>query len=809
MSVEDPPVRHGDALFAGPGAIRERLRRIDWSHTALGPVARWPPALCAAVRLCLDSVVPMSVWAGPELNLIYNDGYPPVLGPAKDAWALGRPAREVWPEFWDRLEPELRRVTQLGESTGHENARFVLQRGAGAEEAFFTYSFTPIRERDGRILGALNVFEETTGRVRLALQREAFQSFALAAARTGLWDLDLEDRSARRSLEHDRIFGYEQLEAEWTYDRFLEHVLPEDREDVRRTVRHAAESRSEFSLECRIRRSDGEQRWIWVSGRHRVDERGRPRMAGIVEDVTERKHAEHERERLHRELGESERRAVERASELQTLLDVVPAAVWIARDPRADRIDANRFGAELLERPRGVNVSVTGPPGERPLNFRPMREGAEIAPDELPIQAAARRGVQVRDCELDLVFEDGRVRHLLGNAAPLVDAEGRVTGSVGAFVDVTPLKQVERELREASRLKDEFVAMLSHELRNPLAPIMNSLYVLDHAAPGGEQARRAQRVIARQAAQLSSLVNALLDASRLSRNLIRLQKEPLDLNEVAGRAVDDYRSLFEESSVRLSFRPSGRPIVVSADATRLAQVIGNVLHNAAKFTARGGRVEVEVAVQDGDAVARVTDDGAGIAGELLEQLSRPFTQLRQGLDRSKGGLGLGLALARSLVEMHGGRLSIHSEGPGRGTRVTAVLPLHEGRAAAPEQAGIAARAHCRRVLVIEDNPDAASSLRETLELWGHEVTVAADGPSGLECAQAFLPEVVLCDLGLPGMDGYAVARALRAMDVLQGLRLVAVSGYALAEDLERTRAAGFDRHIAKPPALDELAAALA
>jgi PAS domain S-box-containing protein len=804
-----PRARSAGALFAGPGTIRARCRSIDWGATGLGPVERWPRALRTAVRVCLDSAIPMAIWAGPELNLVYNEGYPPILGPAKEPWALGRPAREVWPEFWDRLEPELRRVTQDGESTLHADERFLLRRGPEPEETFFTYSFTPIREEDGTIVGALNVFEETTERVRTALQREEFQAFALAVARTGAWDLDLNDRTARRSLEHDRIFGYDEPLTRWTFDTFLEHVQDEDRPRVQECVRQAFDSRGEVAFECRITRRDGETRWIRVAGRFRRDERGRPRMAGVVQDVTDRKSADEERERLLRERRESEQRALARAAELQTVLDLVPAAVWIARDPQGTRIDANRFGAELLERPQGVNVSVTGPPGERPLNFRPMRNGVEMAPDDLPIQAAARRGVAIRDSEFDLVFDDGRVRHLLGNSAPLRDTDGHVVGSVGAFIDITARKQTEQALRDASRRKDEFVAMLSHELRNPLAPIMNCLYILEHAAPGGEQARRAHQVIARQAAQLSRLVNALLDASRLSRNLIRLQREPLDASEVVGRAVDDHRTLFEESGVSLSFEPSRQPFLVNADATRLAQVIGNLLHNAAKFTSAGGRVAVRVGLERGVGAVRVVDDGAGIAPDLLDRLSQPFTQLRQGLDRSDGGLGLGLAIAKGLVEMHGGSLSVRSNGAGRGTEVVVHLPLHEGAVGA-RQAGAppACVAAARRVLIIEDNPDSASSLRETLELWRHEVAVAHAGPAGIECARVFRPEVVFCDIGLPGMDGYAVARALRADPALSGTRLVALSGYALEEDVERATAAGFDRHIAKPPSMEDLAAAL-
>jgi PAS domain S-box-containing protein len=638
-------------------------------------------------------------------------------------------------------------------------------------------------------------------------------------------------------------------------------------------------------------------------------------------------------ERTAQALHESEQRAIARAAELQTVLDLVPAAVWIARDPRADRIEANRFGAELLEQPRDANVSVTAPPGERPANFRPMRGGVEVAPDDLPIQAAARRGEVIRDFEFDVAFTDGRVIHLLGNAAPLRDESGSLLASVGAFIDITrrkqaeaalaesearfrhladalpqmvfdldaqardgyfneqwlrytgaeisdretrlgllhpddrsrvsegwdaalrsgspyececrfrrhdgqyrwvlsravpvrdaqgrvarwfgtatdihDLKQTQEALRETSRLKDEFLAMLSHELRNPLAPITNSLYVLDRVEPGGEQARRAHEVIGRQAAHLSKLVNELLDSTRLTRHRIELHREAVDLNVAVGRAVEDHRSLFDEAGVSLDFAPAPRPVPVSADGTRLAQVVGNLLHNAVKYTPSGGHASVRVSVEPEGATIRIRDDGAGIAPEILPRLFQPFTQARQSLDRGQGGLGLGLALVKGLVDLHGGSVSAHSEGLGMGSEFVVRLPLTTAATPAPEPPRASGTSTPRRVLVVEDNPDAASSLRETLCLWGHEVAVAQEGARAVECARRFRPEFILCDIGLPGMDGYGVARAVRADETLKDVRLIALTGYALPDDLRKAAEAGFEGHLAKPPKLEELSALLA
>jgi signal transduction histidine kinase len=368
------------------------------------------------------------------------------------------------------------------------------------------------------------------------------------------------------------------------------------------------------------------------------------------------------------------------------------------------------------------------------------------------------------------------------------------------------LREANRELAEGDRRKDEFLAVLSHELRNPLAPIRNSTHILERAAPGSEQARRALAVIDRQVSQLTRLVDDLLDVTRISRNKVHLQLERLDLDDLVRRTVEDQRSVFEAAGVRLELEPARAPLFVDGDANRLAQIVGNLLQNAAKFTPRGGAAKVSVSADAaaGCAVIRVADTGVGMSPDLISRLFLPFTQADSTLDRSKGGLGLGLALVKALVALHRGDVAAHSAGVGAGAELVVRLPLAERAAAAEPAAAPVARG--RRVLLIEDNVDAADSLRELLELAGHEVLVAHDGPEGLAKALVLRPEVVLCDIGLPGMDGYAVARALRAEASLAGACLVALSGYALPQDVRRARDAGFDFHLSKPPRLDKLAA---
>jgi two-component system CheB/CheR fusion protein len=366
------------------------------------------------------------------------------------------------------------------------------------------------------------------------------------------------------------------------------------------------------------------------------------------------------------------------------------------------------------------------------------------------------------------------------------------------------IQDASAKLREADVHKNEFLAMLSHELRNPLAPIRNSLHILDRSAPGSAAAGRAHAVIDRQVTHLTRLVDDLLDIARISRGKIQLQRQTVDLCDIVRQTCDDVRPLLAEAGLGFEVGLPDQGICVNGDGTRLAQVASNLLRNAVKFTDRGGQVRVSLAREGGSAVLRVGDTGMGVTPDMLPRLFEPFTQADRTLARSHGGLGLGLSVVKGLVALHGGEVSAHSEGLGRGTEFVVRLPV--APAASPRASASASQPapRPRRVLVIEDNTDAATSLCEVLEIDGHQAVVAFSGPEGLAQAHAFRPEVVLCDIGLPGMDGYAIARAMRADPVLKTVYLVALTGYALPEDIRRAHQAGFDRHLAKPPSLEEL-----
>ncbi len=409
-------------------------------------------------------------------------------------------------------------------------------------------------------------------------------------------------------------------------------------------------------------------------------------------------------------------------------------------------------------------------------------------------QAALKR-LAPQDVELRYRAADGTYRWFLSRLAPVVE-EGRVVRLVGAAMDLSARREMEEALRHADRRKDEFLGMLSHELRNPLAPIRSATWVLRHAE-GTEQARRARDVIERQTEHLTRLVDDLLDVTRIARGKIELRRARLDLCDLVRRTAEDLRSELEDR--RIAFRVSlpDEGLVAEVDATRIAQVIGNLLHNAAKFTSAGDAVSLALRRAGDCAELEVTDTGAGIAADLLPRVFEPFVQGEGSLARTQGGLGLGLALVKGIAELHGGTVRAESGGDRRGATLTVRLPLApEG---VPDRPVRSARrtGGGRRVLVVDDNRDAADTLAQLVELLGHDVEVAYDGPSALAKVRERAPDVVLCDLGLPGMDGYDVARQIRAGSGGR-VRLVAVSGYAQPEDVARATAAGFDVHVPKP-----------
>jgi two-component system, sensor histidine kinase len=361
---------------------------------------------------------------------------------------------------------------------------------------------------------------------------------------------------------------------------------------------------------------------------------------------------------------------------------------------------------------------------------------------------------------------------------------------------------------QASRHKDDFLAMLAHELRNPLAPILSAMHVLKLHPEDSSLVQRVREVVERQVRHQARLLDDLLDVSRITRGKIELRTVRTDLAAVVADAVETTRTLIEARRHSIAVHLPEQPVCLDADPTRLGQVLANLLSNAAKYTEPGGRITVSVAAEDGEAVMRVRDTGHGIPAEMQPHVFDLFTQVEPSLARSQGGLGIGLTLVRSLVEMHGGRVEVSSEGPGKGSEFTVRLPMQ-----APVEEVAPSSSHprptpSRHILVVEDNPDAREMLRVSLELEGHRVEAAEDGLRGVETALLSRPEVALVDIGLPGLNGYEVATRLRAA-LGRSIALIALTGYGQPEDRERTRRAGFDAHLVKPVDPDTLTRLLA
>ena len=611
-------------------------------------------------------------------------------------------------------------------------------------------------------------------------ESELLYSFLFTLAPAGVVLLDETGQFyAFNDQAHDSL-GY--TREEFAKLRISDIDADESPEDVRRHLLRIFDAGvSEFDARHRVK--SGELRHVRARSRA-VQLGGKRCILSVWQDVTEQKRTE-------RALRESEAR-------LRTMLEATPDAIIVTR-LRDGIYTAVNDGFERLSgwaRPdiigkTGIQLGIWVDLEQRRRLLESVAEGNSIQ----NVEASFRRN-------------DGSV--FTGwISARTFEADGeRFLLSITR--DISDLRAAEAALQEADRRKDDFLGMLSHELRNPLAPIRNALYILDHAEPGGQQARRAKEVARRQLAHITRLVDDLLDVTRIARGKIELRRAEVDLAALTRRTAEDHRALMQDRGLELRLILPPVPVVVNGDETRLAQVLGNLLHNASKFTPAGGQVILTVGHQSGRAVVHVRDTGVGMEAETLRTIFEPFVQAKQTLARSEGGLGLGLALVKGLVSMHGGEVMARSAGIGRGTEFVVSLPLDRRRSVRtrPERGGERGAPTGRQVLVVDDNPDAAETLAELLKMVGHKVVVAHDGPSALALAKADPPDVVLCDIGLPGMDGYELARQLRAGGA-RAIRLVAVSGYAQPEDVARATEAGFEAHVAKPLDPEELARIIA
>jgi PAS domain S-box-containing protein len=600
---------------------------------------------------------------------------------------------------------------------------------------------------------------------------------------------------------------------------WVETLHPDDREAAARAWEHAKRTGERYAAEFRIRRaSDGAYRWFLSRGEPMRREDGTIlRWLGTVVDVHER--------------VTRDERARERAEELETLLRTAPAAIWIAHDPTCSRITGSRFAHELLRQPEQANLSMSAPEGERPANFRVAHAGRELRPEELPIQRAAR-GEEIHGFEEEIVFDDGTIRHIYGNAVPLRDRDGHPRGAIGAFVDVTERRLAEEERERllaheraaraaaeaANRAMDQFLAIVSHELRTPLNAILGWTQILLGRGVPDEATARAIATIERNARFQARLIDDILDASRIMAGKVRLDARPIDVAALVRAVLDSQAPAADAKRVRVlsAIDPEAGPVV--GDQGRLQQVIENLVSNAIKFTPEDGLVTVTLERGEGEARLLVRDSGVGIDPDFLPFVFEPFRQADPSASRRHGGLGLGLAIARQLVELHGGTLAVESRGLGHGALFTVRLPLAAKRAeggaeSTPPPPPAEARDDLRgvRVLVVDDEPDALSLIEKILADRGAEVHASASASEALAAIRSFRPAVLVSDIGMPEHDGYWLIDRVRALPPEHGghAPALALTAFAGPEERARALARGYQIHMAKPLDVNELVAAVA
>jgi PAS domain S-box-containing protein len=405
------------------------------------------------------------------------------------------------------------------------------------------------------------------------------------------------------------------------------------------------------------------------------------------------------------------------------------------------------------------------------------------------------------------VLPQGREIYLECVVSALTGVAMEQIGMLVVSRDVSLRRRAEQAVHEAGRRKDEFLAMLSHELRNPLAPILTAADLLERSGNPDKAVVAAGRIIGRQARHLNDLVSDLLDVARITTGKITLKKSDCEIGQVVSHAIEQTRALIESKRHKLNVELPVTPIYVHGDVSRLTQVVCNLLNNAAKYTEPDGVIDLGVTLHGGEVCVTVSDNGMGILPDVLPHIFDLFTQSWRSLDRAEGGLGVGLTLAKRLVEMHDGHVTVRSDGPGTGSRFDVYLPWVPTDAITPVRTGREPRAgpvNTRRILIVDDNLDAAETLSLFLQLHGHAIATVNDGLQVMSRAREFRPQVVLLDLGLPGLSGLEIASQLRASDDLRHVKLVALTGYGQEEDRRKTRAHGFDYHLVKPVDLDEL-----
>jgi signal transduction histidine kinase/CheY-like chemotaxis protein len=779
-------------FLSGGGICGEIARSVDWSSTPLGPPESWPESLKTTVGIVLHSRHPMFLFWGEDLIQLYNDAVVPSFGVGKHPAAMGQRGRECWEEIWPIIGPQIDDVMQNGKASWDQDALVPFFRNGRIEDIYWSYSYSPVYDGED-IVATLVACTETTERVlserRIAVLRSLAQSLLAAEAPSDVTrlaadllanatsDVPFVELRVADPLQHSgRVTLQVPVSTAHSPEPVTEaYVLP---------IQGAQEALI-FGLNPRLPFNDAYRGFLDQTVEHVVSARARARHA----------------------------------SERRNLLLQAPVATALLSGPDHVFEIANPLYLAMVGRDvRGLRyldafpeLRDTALPG---VLERVYRLGEPFVAEEMLVPLAMTPGGPLED------------RYFKFNLEPTRDDEGIVFGMMAIAIDITEQVRARRALEQtneerahllavaeaAGRAKDEFLAMLGHELRNPLAPILTALQLMKLKEPGHLEHER--DIIERQVVHLVQLVDDLLDVSRVVQGKIELKKARLPLAELVARAVETASQLFEQKAQRLAVDVPREGFDVDADPIRLGQVLANLLTNAAKYSGPGAHIAVRASHDGDDVVIEVIDEGMGIAADQLPRLFERFFQGPRATDRAEGGLGLGLALVKSLITLHGGSVRAHSKGVGRGSTFelrlprarTSAKPIMTPRASAASAA--AAERASIRVLLVDDNADAVELFGEYLTSVGYDVRTAHDGPSALEVADAFRPNVAILDIGLPVMDGYELATRMRERLGDATPRLIAMTGYGQVEDRENSRRAGFERHLVKPVAAHALLAAL-
>ena len=832
---------HSLSFLAGGGECGQLARALDWSTTPLGNPSTWPGSLRAIVAMMLRSRHPMFLWWGPALIQIYNDAYLPSFGAGKHPAAMGQRGAECWQEIWPIISPQIDGVLYEQRASWNEDHLVPIFRNDRIEEVYWTYGYSPVIDDSGAVGGVLVVCTETTPRVlaerRARTMRLLGDRTAPAESPTSVIDRVVD---VIRDTPRDVPFGFvyrlqKDGGVQLVQGLGLEN-LPRADVAVRQSL--AALPASALKTHVVIKAEDLAPGALpdGCLGVFVVPFQMSPVVgpmgllvfglsAQLPFNEPYRTHLEQIAEHTELALARINAQTVRAMTDAErnNLLLQAPVATALMAGPEHVFQLANSLYCRMVGRTEIVGkrfLEVFPELADTPLRGvfdRVYQTGVPFVTEELLIPLD-RRG--------DGVVDEAYFKF---NLEPLRDDTGDVYGMMAVAVEITEqvrarhdLERTDRDREKlldqaeaAARAKDEFLAMLGHELRNPLSPITTALQLM--RLKGNTATEREQKVIERQVAHLTRLVDDLLDVSKITRGKVELRKELVDVADLVAKAVEMASDLLEQGHHRLTIDVPRGQLHTNGDPVRLAQVVSNLLTNAARYTDPGGSIDVRAWIAGDSILVRVSDNGTGISPVLLPQIFDVFVQGRRSPDRPQGGLGLGLALVKNLVGLHGGSVEASSAGPGQGSAFTVTLPASASSSKPTPQTSqlpehireAPKRSEGRRVLVVDDNVDAADSLAEFISDMGHEVQVAYDPVAAIEVSASFHPEVAVLDVGLPVMDGYELAQRLRAGAEGARIRLIALTGYGQAGDRARSHAAGFERHFVKPVDHAQLLTALA